>query len=141
MQKVCKRPNCGEAFVSPDFRKVYCCRACKNKDRHRSNPFSAILSGAKRRAKKKGVAFDLTLDNLPDIPTECPALGIKLERRSNRENAPALDCIYPDKGYVKDNVWWISYRANRIKNDATLEELEAITDALRRKIQSSHELS
>jgi hypothetical protein len=30
-------------------------------------------------------------------------------------------------GYTPDNIWVISHRANQIKNDATLEELEKIT--------------
>ena len=37
-----------------------------------------------------------------------------------------LMTLIPDKGYVKGNVHWISRRANRIKSDATVEELEKI---------------
>lgn len=48
-----------------------------------------------------------------------------------RDGSPTLDRIVPDKGYVRENVWVISGRANRIKNDATIEELELIAEALR----------
>lgn len=34
--------------------------------------------------------------------------------------------ISPENGYVKDNVVVISYKANRIKNNATLNELEKV---------------
>jgi hypothetical protein len=40
--------------------------------------------------------------------------------------SPSLDRIVPELGYVKGNVRVISDRANRIKRDATLEELRAI---------------
>jgi hypothetical protein len=45
-----------------------------------------------------------------------------------------IDKIDPKKGYVKGNVWIISFRANRIKYDASLEELALITKNLRLKI-------
>lgn len=44
----------------------------------------------------------------------------------NKEAVAELDRLIPDKGYVKGNVHWISRRANRIKSDATVEELEKI---------------
>lgn len=37
-----------------------------------------------------------------------------------------LDRLIPEKGYVKGNVTWISGRANRIKYNATLDELKQI---------------
>lgn len=40
--------------------------------------------------------------------------------------APSIDRINQDSGYTKDNIRVISWRANHIKNDATLEELEKI---------------
>lgn len=62
----------------------------------------------------------------------CPVLGIplidgsKLIGCSRPDNLAELDRLIPDKGYVKGNVHWISRRANRIKSDATVEELEKI---------------
>ena len=41
-------------------------------------------------------------------------------------NSPSVDKLYPDKGYVKENVSWMSMRANYIKQDAASYELEAV---------------
>lgn len=38
-----------------------------------------------------------------------------------------MDRVIPELGYVKGNVEIISYRANRLKNDATYHELRAIS--------------
>lgn len=42
------------------------------------------------------------------------------------DGSPTLDRIVPEKGYVKGNVAVISHKANRIKNNGSLEELEAV---------------
>ena len=58
-------------------------------------------------------------------------LGIKLERLDKRHNgSPSLDRIDNTKGYIKGNVKVISWRANAIKKDATLEELKALVNYL-----------
>jgi hypothetical protein len=40
--------------------------------------------------------------------------------------SPELDRIVPSLGYVKGNVLVVSRRANRIKTDATVEELQQV---------------
>ncbi|HWH74938.1 MAG TPA: hypothetical protein VNV16_11820, partial [Methylibium sp.] len=37
------------------------------------------------------------------------------------------------RGYTTDNVWVICWRANQIKNDATLDELKRLVAALEQK--------
>jgi hypothetical protein len=95
------------------------------------DPKYSMWSGAKTRAKKLRVPFNLDLDDI-EIPQECPLLGIKLERgeRCQQPFSPSLDRIIPELGYVKGNVMVISYRANAIKNDASVEELQRLTDNL-----------
>ena len=39
-------------------------------------------------------------------------------------NSPSIDRIDSNKGYIKGNVRIISLRANMMKNDANLQELE-----------------
>jgi hypothetical protein len=48
---------------------------------------------------------------------------------------PSLDRIDNNKGHVKGNVRMISYRANVLKSDATVEELTLVLADLKR-IQS-----
>ena len=55
-------------------------------------------------------------------------------RRLEREkqfDSPTIDKLIPSLGYTKGNVWVISRRANMIKSDATLEELELLVGNLK----------
>ncbi|MCP1937389.1 hypothetical protein J2R95_003184 [Bradyrhizobium japonicum] len=92
---------------------------------------------AKQNAKAKVLPFDLDVDYLLSIfPTDyvCPVLGIDMKFGGDRDNSPSLDRIEPAKGYVKGNVAFISDRANRIKSDATLEELGRVYQYLSQKL-------
>jgi hypothetical protein len=92
------------------------------------------LSNIRNRAKRKGLPFNLTLDDI-EIPSHCPVLGIPIKERSGRfhDSSPSIDRIIPSRGYVKDNVQIVSYRANRIKCHATLDELRRIVQYLERE--------
>ena len=123
----------------------------------RANPFMKItmnlVSDAKRRAKDKNVPFDIDLDYVRSIAGEnaelasrCPVFGTPLEwscQRGNGHNhlpnSPSLDRIVPERGYVKDNLWIISHRANTIKNDASHDELKLLTKAVGEAIVNSLE--
>jgi hypothetical protein len=87
----------------------------------------AILFQLKGRAKRRGLEFNLALEDLA-IPKVCPVLGIKLRfgRGKMSPNSPSVDRLDNRLGYTKDNVRVISYRANALKNNATLTELRAI---------------
>jgi hypothetical protein len=112
-------------------------RACRVRQmtHRRLHPEGHMVSAAKYRAKQQRVPFDLQPDDI-NVPEFCPILGIKLERNysgktgGHQDCSPSLDRIRPDEGYVKGNVWVISNRANRIKNDGTLEEHRLIVSAL-----------
>ena len=97
-----------------------------------------MLSAAKHRAKLGGFAFNITTADI-NIPEFCPILGIRLKRakgRSPQPNSPSLDRIKPTLGYVVGNVWVISHRANAMKQDATLAELECLVRVLKSVEQS-----
>lgn len=49
-------------------------------------------------------------------------------RGVKQDDSYSLDRIDSSKGYIKGNVWVISLRANRIKNDSTPDELRLIAD-------------
>jgi hypothetical protein len=91
--------------------------------RHR--PQQYLLYTARCRAQQMGLEFTLSANDIV-IPTHCPVLGIPLEiGGAGRFNprAPSLDRIDNSKPYTPDNVMIISWRANRLKADATADEL------------------
>ena len=105
----------------------------KSKQKYRENIQSILYWNAKRRAKEKNLPFNIEKSDVI-IPEYCPILNIKLKVNEGvaKDSSPTLDRIIPSKGYVKGNIQVISYRANTIKNDATIEELEKIINYLRR---------
>lgn len=89
-----------------------------------------LVNRVRSKCTREHIPFDLSVDDII-IPDHCPILGIELEFGKSdgekwRDNSPSIDRIIPSLGYVKGNVLVISYRANRIKNDATIEELVKI---------------
>jgi hypothetical protein len=86
-----------------------------------------MWSAAKKRAKKQGVPFDIVRTDIL-IPKTCPVLGIVLSVSDGYKSdfSPSLDKFIPSLGYVKGNISVISSRANRIKTDATLNEIRKL---------------
>lgn len=111
----------------------------KNRERERerssryreNNPLGSLITRAKARAKKYDIEFNITIEDL-DFPEICPVLGVSLLQSKNKasDNSPSLDRIDNTKGYIKGNVRVISWKANRLKNDASLEELQKIVEDL-----------
>ncbi len=86
-----------------------------------------LLRAAKTRHVKYGYpgVFCLTPEDLT-WPSHCPILGIELVYGAQGpvcEAAASIDRVDSRFGYVKGNVQVISMRANRIKSDATPEEM------------------
>jgi hypothetical protein len=95
-------------------------------------PQYKMYHNAKHRAKKKGIKFEIEMEDII-IPTTCPLLGIpiRLDTGDKRSpNNPSLDQIRPGKGYTLDNIQVISARANWLKADATLQELKTLVENL-----------
>lgn len=119
-------------------------RRQKNKEwreqKRSEDRFRFVWYAAKRRAKLAGVSFTITKQDIIDIfplDGKCPMLGMELQfsNKVSRDDSPSLDRVIPELGYVPGNIQLISYRANRIKNDASLVELKKIVAFLERKIQ------
>jgi hypothetical protein len=96
-----------------------------------------LLWSAKSRATKFGLEFNITSEDL-HIPEYCPILGIKLNFSAGKGNDPdraSLDRIDNSKGYTKENTRIISLRANVLKRDGTLKELEAIVKYMKKYVE------
>lgn len=96
----------------------------RQKQYYIDNPGIYLRNVCKARAKKLGVPFNLTAEDfiIPDI---CPVLGILISRGTKgfHDNAASVDRNVPELGYTKGNITIISFRANRLKGNATWEEI------------------
>jgi hypothetical protein len=114
----------------------YTCKDCENlrmKNNYIKNPIPQMLSNAKTRAKQKNLPFDINTKYLKSIfPKDnvCPVLNIPFqlgymnEDKKNKDYAPSLDRIIPEKGYVKGNLVFVCNIVNRVKSDSSIEILE-----------------
>ena len=94
--------------------------------------FKSLWRNLKNSAEKRNIPFDLKSTDIDEIgiPITCPILGIPLvfNRGSVQDNSISFDRIDSTKGYTRDNLIVISYRANKLKSDATLQELRQIVN-------------
>jgi hypothetical protein len=128
-----------EQILQRKFTEYYTTGRQKKKE-HRDNARAAdprlfkvqeMLTHARRRSKSKDIEFKITEADLGDWRTieSCPVLGIQLawENPALQADSPTIDRIKNNLGYVPENVRIISWRANRLKSDATPEELRKIS--------------
>lgn len=99
-----------------------------------NNPRDVMVINARVRAKKKGYPCTITVADL-EWPTHCPILGLELDysttptgqrKNAKRDAFPTLDKRDPALGYVPGNVFVISYKANRLKSDTTLDQMRVL---------------
>ena len=84
-----------------------------------------LFNSAKASAKKKQIPFNLDVSDII-IPKNCPYLGTPLTKTQGKGKVltnASLDRIVPELGYVKGNVQVISFLANRMKSNASIQEL------------------
>lgn len=112
-----------------------------HKKNHIKDYRKGLVRAAKYRAKIKDVPFDISWEDIPLIDI-CPVFGTPLFSDTlNNPNAPSLDRMYPELGYIKGNVFVISRRANVLKGDATIQELEAILNYMKNGNTGEHYLA
>ena len=82
-------------------------------------------------AKRRGLFFSLTAEDVSPLPATCPVFGTVLDYSFEKggiafDNSPSIDRIDSSLGYTPGNVRVISTAANRIKNNATLAQLKQL---------------
>jgi hypothetical protein len=90
-----------------------------------------LIAGARKRAKAKGLDFDLDVEWVADrIKRGCAILGEPFNLTGSppvgytaHPRAPSLDRIDSSRGYTRDNVWVICDAINRAKGSMSLLRL------------------
>lgn len=88
-----------------------------------------LTQGAANRAKKNNVPFDRAAvqEVLRAAPDICPVLGTAFTTGAGRcDSSASLDRLKPALGYVRGNLAVISWLANRIKTNATADQILAV---------------
>ena len=100
-----------------------------------------MLERARQRARRKGLDFNLTIEDITPLPTHCPVFGQELKPGNGQQNpnAYSLDRVDNSKGYVRGNVAVVSYMANRLKNDGTIEQHRRIADWMEQMTNQNEE--
>lgn len=95
-------------------------------------PWIGMYGSAQARAKARGIPFRITTGDIREVYRDvCPVLGIPLKRNkrgSANSDSPTLDRIDSTRGYEIGNIQVLSNKANRMKSDATPEELLQFAD-------------
>lgn len=89
---------------------------------------SSLLRQARTRAKQKHLAFSLKPSDIL-IPAFCPILGIPIYPSTTGQpgpNSPSLDRLDNTLGYTPSNVKVISFKANTLKREMSLDDLYRI---------------
>lgn len=94
-------------------------------DRLLVSAISSRLTDAKMRSKKKNLPVDITRDYLYQLFKEqdrkCALTGVELRIEKKAFACLSIDKIDSNLGYVKGNVQWVAWAANRAKGDMSLE--------------------
>lgn len=139
----CKRGHLSERYV-----KGHLCMEChhtvhydSNRDQYHNLENTMLTQFTQRRnvSRKNRIPFTIEYDEI-EQPEFCPVLGIKLiyewggksGHHLRNPNKATLDKLVPELGYVPGNVFIISWRANKLKSNMTIDELEKILNYMKR---------
>ena len=130
----------------------YKCKFCAKEYNDNICPFKKWFNNKKKNAKRDGIEFTIEPTDIPGVKTRetitidrmgrkhksweatqypkvCPVLGMELDWGMNgcNNNSPSLD-RNPNFGYVKGKVEMMSHLANKMKNNATPEQLKQFSE-------------
>lgn len=121
------------------------CKSCHYKAnaicqiaRLKKNPRLRLWQSSYANARNRGIEHTIKVEDIPR-PVLCKYLGIRIDYRCASErgrlrsyNAPSIDRIDSTRGYVPGNIQVISDLANRMKSNATVEQLLAFAQGVLR---------
>jgi len=125
----------------------FSCKSCSKEYRDSQCRFNRWYVTKRKDGKRAGWEWDIEPEDIPvvriretitearnrkyysweavEYPKVCPILGLELDWGMNglNNNSPSLDRIDPTKGYIPGNVMMMSQLANKMKSNATTEQL------------------
>jgi hypothetical protein len=103
-----------------------------------------LWKNAKSRAKRWGLPFNITTDDLMSLLNngenlKCPVFGTPFNLTSTKpsKTSASLDRFKSELGYVKGNCFIISHLANTIKTSATTIQVRLVADWMEKQESSN----
>jgi hypothetical protein len=137
---------CKRGHISPRYVMTKICLECgktiyqvKDRDDYRyQNTFYRQFISRKQKAIKAGIPFTIEFNQL-EKPEFCPIFNTKLNYgwsglKCRDPNKATIDKLIPELGYVSGNVFIISWRANKLKSDMSINELEKIMKYIKERL-------
>ena len=105
--------------------------------------FGRAFRSAKRRALQRNISFDITMDYLIELYNsqdgKCFYSGERInvvKENENRTHDPfkmTLDCLVPQKGYVRGNVVWCAYCVNSMKQKMSISKMLSVCSSISKR--------
>lgn len=126
VRNVCLDCSLERSKQAPDYREVRNARVAKFRKTLRGG-VSQRMMAAKRRAKKDRLPFDLDMDYLMTLWSEQRGICALSKQPIvigdvDWWHRASIDKIYPEKGYIKGNVQFLSMRVNAAKGNLNNKE-------------------
>lgn len=141
--QVCR--NCNKSFPFSNYYKtttktrhgyMTVCKKChlascrrRASNKVSGDPRARLFLSSYVRASANNIEHTITLSDI-ELPKFCKYLNIELDYREANVrksrlpfDCPSIDRIDPTKGYIPGNIQVISNLANRMKNNASVEQL------------------
>ena len=139
-RKLQKKKRTGWTAKDGSQRTSHCkiCERINAADRYRKNGIHQRYNSLRNTAKKKNIVFEISKEYLAKLfeeaPDKCPIFGTEFGivkyspgNKDNigdfRNNSYSIDRIVPELGYIEGNLIIVSDLANRIKNNATPDQI------------------
>jgi hypothetical protein len=137
-----KDPNKFKEAKREEYQRTQQERIEYRQQRHAQKPWTTMASTSKRRARDEGVPYNISADYIESIwPADnlCPVFGVEFtisKKGQTRDQSASLDRIVPELGYTTGNVIVVSLKANRMKNNGTVEDLGRVFNFYSKLISS-----
>jgi hypothetical protein len=108
MKKKCATGSCKNKRLADRL----ICAACQSRKLKKENPFLYFFNALRNNAKRRGIAFSLSLTQFKNFAIETEYII----KKGQSSKSLTIDRVRPEEGYHIDNIQVLTNRSNVIKH-------------------------